>query len=82
MFYAVVISDAESDTESDADADSDSDTESDDNSSEWPDPDWTGTELDGVCCVCNYEFVNGPFKGTVHDDLCSLYCFGLMQNHQ
>ena len=76
MFYAVVISDAESDTESDADAYSDDgDTNSDDELSEWPDP-------DGVCGVCNYEFENGPFKGTVHDDICSLYCFGLMQNHQ
>ena len=69
---AVIISDSESD----ADSDTESDTESELDSSEWPD---SRVPDPSVCYVCGYEFENGPFEGTVHDDVCSLYCFGLMQ---
>ena len=59
------ISEYESDIESELDA------------SEWPDTRWPGPEF--VCRICGYEFEDGPFEGTVHDNICSLYCFGLMQ---
>lgn len=55
---------------------SESDTESELDASEWPDP---RAPDPSFCCVCGHEFVNGPFEGTVHDDVCSLYCFGLTQ---